>query len=60
MYAFLLKALLMFGENLLIAIFGEATIKWVFFKIAHWITSKTKTTVDDEFVQQVEDNYGKK
>lgn len=60
MYAFLIKALIMFGENLLIALVGEATIKWVFFKIAHWITSKTKTTLDDEFIDEVEKNYKSK
>lgn len=60
MYAFFIKALLMFGENLLIALVGEATIKWVFFKIAHYITKLTKTTVDDEFVDEIEKNYGKK
>lgn len=60
MYAFLMKALLMFGENLLIALVGEATIKWVFFKVAHWLAKLTKTTVDDEFVDEIEKNYPKK
>ncbi|WAX14258.1 hypothetical protein ECO319P1_00099 [Escherichia phage ECO319P1] len=60
MYAFLIKALILFGENLLIAIFGEPTIKWVFFKIAKWLANKTPTTIDDEFIEKIEENYPKK
>lgn len=57
MIPLLIKALILFGENLLIAIFGEPTIKWVFFKIAKWVAKKTPTTLDDEFVEKVEENY---
>jgi len=60
MWIFFLKALGMFGTNLLIALFGEPMIQWVFFKAAHWVTKLTKTTLDDEFVDKLEDTYNKR
>ncbi|UIW10595.1 hypothetical protein PQC38_gp119 [Aeromonas phage BUCT695] len=57
MPALLMKGLTMFFTNLMITLVGEAMIQWVFFKVAHWIASKTKTTVDDEFVDKLEQEY---
>lgn len=57
MLALFLKALYLFLTNLTIALVGEPMIQWVFFKTAHWFTAKTKTTVDDEFVDQLEESY---
>lgn len=57
MWAFFVKALVAFGYNLMVALIGEAMIQWVFFKVTRWLTSKTKTKVDDEFIEKLEDNY---
>lgn len=60
MWPFFIKALGMFATNLMIALFGEPMIQWVFFKVAHWVVKQTKTTIDDEFVDKLEDNYNKR
>lgn len=57
MWVFFLKALGMFGTNLMIALVGEPMIQWVFFKVTHWAAKLTKTTVDDEFIDKLEENY---
>lgn len=59
MWAFFLKALASFGYNLMVALVGEAMIQWAFFKAARWVTSKTPTKVDDEFIEKLEGNYQK-
>ena len=60
MWLFFLKALGLFGTNLLIALVGEPMIQWVFFKAAHWAAKLTKTQIDDEFVDKLEETYNKR
>lgn len=57
MWGFLIKTLYTFFYNLLIVLIGESMIQWAFFKTARWVTSKTPTKVDDEFIEKLEDSY---
>lgn len=57
MWGFIARPVSMFFYNLMVALVGESMIQWAFFKTARWVTSKTPTKVDDEFIEKLEDSY---
>lgn len=56
-YTFLVEALLTFLWKLFVAAVSERVIKGLFFKLAHYLASKTDTAIDDQFVSDLETSF---
>ncbi len=44
-------------KDILLAMFSETFLKWVFFWAASMLVESTKTTKDDEFLAKVKEIY---
>lgn len=51
------KAIVAFGTKLLLSVATEKMIEWLFFYVAQQVVLTTKTTHDDEFMQQIKKAY---
>ncbi|QOC54796.1 hypothetical protein [Proteus phage 3H10_20] len=60
MWGLLLRGFYLFFSNLVIVLFGEPMVRWVFFKGANWLVKLTPTKLDDKFIQKLEEEYKKK
>lgn len=57
----LLKTILVnFGVNLVVALFSDNTLEFMFFKLARYLASKTETPIDDEFVDTLYNSFYQK
>ncbi|HHP0467309.1 TPA: hypothetical protein ACRZZI_004970 [Vibrio harveyi] len=59
MVAVLGRALIAFGTKLFMSVATEKMIEWLFFYIAEQVVITTKTTHDEEFLQQLKKAYYK-
>lgn len=57
LYTTIVQALIAFGWKLLVACVSERVMKALFFKIAHYLASKTDTAIDDDFVDNLEKSF---
>jgi alpha-D-ribose 1-methylphosphonate 5-triphosphate synthase subunit PhnH len=59
MGAILLKALMSVGTKLFMSMATQEMIEWLLFHVGERLVKSTKTTVDDEFLAELESIYKK-
>lgn len=57
MVGLLAKGIKVIGTKVLISLFSEKMLEWVFWKVAKLIVASTKTPHDDAFLVELEKAY---
>lgn len=56
----IIAGVLAFSTKIIITLFAEPMVSWVFFGTAKWLAKLTPTKVDDKFVNKLETEYKKR
>lgn len=60
MWGLIIKGITLFFSNLMIVLFGEPMVRWIFFKFMNWFVNITPTDIDNRILSKIEEEYKKK